>query len=101
MVFVMEWYFDLIFADIGFPLASAGQNIQARPYATPQYSPYLVNNQYVIPPYIQQQHVQANHHMLGLNYINRQPPCGHFIPPFADIGFPLASAGDFVVKPDK
>jgi hypothetical protein len=24
MVFVMEWYFDLVFADIGFPLASVG-----------------------------------------------------------------------------
>jgi hypothetical protein len=23
-VFVMEWYFDLVFADIGFPLASVG-----------------------------------------------------------------------------
>jgi hypothetical protein len=35
----------------------------------------------VTTPYIQQQHVQANHHMYGLNYINRQPPYGHFIPP--------------------
>jgi len=59
------------------------QNTQARPYATPQYSPYLANNQYVIPPYRQQQHVQANHHMYGLSYTNRQqqPPYGHFIPP--------------------
>jgi hypothetical protein len=24
MVFVMDWYFDLVFADIGFPLASVG-----------------------------------------------------------------------------
>jgi hypothetical protein len=26
------------------------QNTQERPYATPQYSPYLANNQYVVPP---------------------------------------------------
>jgi hypothetical protein len=51
------------------------QNTQARPYATPQYSPYLANSQYVIPPYIQQQHVQASHHMY------HGPPIGHYIPP--------------------
>jgi hypothetical protein len=44
------------------------QNTQARPYATPKCSPYLVNNQYVIPPYIQQQHVITSMSFLGTWY---------------------------------